>query len=66
MGIDSGVVEKCRQLGVSDTELYKQAGNGIATNCVQYLMEHLYKAQVDPSYICTDERMDPLDAAQEE
>lgn len=66
MGIDSGVVERCRELGVSDTDLYKQAGNGIVTNCVQYLMEHLYKAQVEPSYICTDERMDPLDTAQEE
>ena len=35
--------------------MYKQAGNGIVTNCVELLFEHLYKAQVDDTYICTDE-----------
>ena len=57
MGLDQDLVRRCRELGVSDTHLYKAAGNGIVPNCVQYLMEHLYKAQVDSSYICTDERI---------
>lgn len=66
MGLDRSVVERCRELGVSDTQLYKQAGNGIATNCVQLIMEHLYKAQEDPSHICTDEMINLYDTIQEE
>ena len=38
-------------------ELCRQAGNGIVTNCVQLLGEHLYKLVKDPSFVCTDERM---------
>lgn len=48
---------KAREVGVSDSQLYKQAGNGLTTNCVQFLMEHLYKSLYDPSYITTDEKM---------
>ena len=54
-GFESEDCEKARNVGVSDTNLYKQAGNGIVTNCVELLFEHLYKAQVDNTYICTDE-----------
>ena len=54
-GFESEDCEKARNVGVSDTNLYKQAGNGIVTNCVELLFEHLYKAQVDNKYICTDE-----------
>ena len=43
--------------GVSNTHLYKQAGNGIVTNCVELIAEHLYKAQYDNTYVCTDEKM---------
>ena len=49
--------EKCRAAGVSNSQLYKQAGNGLVSNVVQYLMEHIYKAQYDPEYETTDERM---------
>lgn len=48
--------DKAAELGVADTHLYKQAGNGIITNCCALLAEHLYKAQYDNTYICTDER----------
>lgn len=65
MGLDRDLVRRCRELGVSDTHLYKAAGNGIVPNCVQYLMEHLYKAQIDPSYICTDERISSHHIVQE-
>lgn len=54
-GFNSEDCEKARNLGVSDTNLYKQAGNGIVTNCVELLFEHLYKAQIDDTYICMDE-----------
>ena len=46
---------KAKAIGMSDSQLYKQAGNGLVTNCVQEIMEHLYKALYDESYVCTDE-----------
>ena len=48
-------VQMARGLGLSNSQLYKQAGNGIVANCVSLLFEHLYKAQYDKSFICTDE-----------
>ena len=47
--------DKAKDIGVADTHLYKQAGNGIITNCCELLAEHLYKAQYDNDYICFDE-----------
>lgn len=55
MGMTEEDVKKCRALGVSDSQMCKQAGNGIVTNCVQLIGEHLYKAIADPSFVCTDE-----------
>ena len=55
MGFNDDDVFKSRTMGMSDTALYKQAGNSIITNCISLIMEHLYKAQVDNTYICTDE-----------
>lgn len=57
MGMTAEDCVKCRELGVSNSQLYKQAGNGLISNCVQYIMEHLYKATEDNNYITTDERM---------
>lgn len=55
MGLTFEDCEKAANVGVVDTHLYKQAGNGIITNCVELLAEHLYKAQYDSTYICSDE-----------
>lgn len=55
MGWQETDVLKAKAVAVSDSQLYKQAGNGIVTNCVQLLMEHLYKAQYNNTYKCTDE-----------
>ena len=55
MGMTSEDYEKASAIGVSDSQLYKQAGNGLVTNCVQEIFEHLYKAEVDENYVCTDE-----------
>ena len=55
MGLTFEDCDKARNLGVVDTHLYKQAGNGIITNSCALLAEHLYKAQYDNTYICTDE-----------
>jgi len=57
MGMRKEDVEKAKAVGVSDSQLYKQAGNGILTNCVSLLMEHLYKAQYNSGYVCTDEKL---------
>jgi DNA (cytosine-5)-methyltransferase 1 len=47
--------DKCEAIGISNSAGYKAAGNSIVTNCISLLFEHLYKAQYDESYICTDE-----------
>ena len=57
MGLTEEDCTNAKNIGVADSQLYKQAGNGIVTNCVELLAEHLYKAQYDNAYICTDERL---------
>ena len=55
MGLTEEDCANAKNIGVADSQLYKQAGNGIVTNCVELLAEHLYKAQYDNTYKCTDE-----------
>lgn len=55
MGFTYEDCEHAQNIGISETQLYKQTGNGIITNCCQLLAEHLYKAQYNDTYICTDE-----------
>ena len=55
MGFSFEDCDKAKEIGVADTHLYKQAGNGIITNCCELIAEHLYKAQYDNTYKCTDE-----------
>ncbi len=57
MGLTQEDADKCRELGIPDGQICRQAGNGIVTNCVQLLGEHLYKLVKDPSFVCTDEKM---------
>ena len=47
--------QKCRDVGISDSALYKICGNGLITNCVALIMEHLYKASSNLEYKCYDE-----------
>lgn len=56
MGLTETDCTNARNIGVADSQLYKQAGNGIVSNCVKLLVEHLYKAQYDNTYICSDEK----------
>lgn len=49
--------DKCSNVGISNSAGYKAAGNSIVTDCIKLLFEHLYKAQYDDTYICTDEKM---------
>lgn len=55
MGLTFKDCDLAAAVGVVDTHLYKQAGNGIITNCCELLAEHLYKAQYDENYVCFDE-----------
>lgn len=55
MGLSEEDCANAKKIGVADSQLYKQAGNGIVTNCVELLAEHLYKTQYDNTYKCTDE-----------
>ena len=55
MGLEKEDCIKAANLGISNSSLYKIAGNGIVTNCIKLIAEHLYKAQYDPTYICSDE-----------
>ena len=56
-GFTKADTDKCMAVGVSNSQLYRQAGNGIATECVKLLAEHLFAAQFNPDYICSDEKM---------
>lgn len=55
MGFNDDDCCKLKSIGMSDTQLYKQAGNGIVTNCIKLIFEHLYKAMYDENYVCEDE-----------
>lgn len=44
MGMTKEDVERCRAIGVSNTQLFKMAGNAIVTNVVEELMKCLQKA----------------------
>lgn len=57
MGFDDIDYENCKAVGMSDTQGYKQSGNSIVTTAISLLIEHLYKAQYDDTYVCTDEKM---------
>lgn len=58
MGMKKEYVKNCKQLNLSKTALYKQAGNGIVSDCVELLAEHLYKAQYNGNFECKDERLE--------
>lgn len=55
MGFNDDSINKVKSIGMSDAQMYKQAGNSIVTNCIMLIMQHLYKAQVDSEYECYDE-----------
>ena len=57
MGFSDECYDKALSVGLSDSAGYKQAGNSIVTYCIKGIMEHLYKAQYDNTYICFDEQI---------
>lgn len=57
MGFEFEDWDKCSDIGISNSAGYRAAGNSIVTDCIKLLFEHLYKAQYDETYICTDEKI---------
>lgn len=55
MGLTKEDDEKMATIGVSNSQRYKTYGNGIVTNCVELLFEHLFKSQYDPNFTTYDE-----------
>lgn len=55
MGFKDEQIQKVKDMDMSNSAMYAQAGNGIVTNCVELIFEHLYKAQYDPDFKCYDE-----------
>lgn len=55
MGFSDECYDKALSVRLSDSAGYKQAGNSIVTYCIKGIMEHLYKAQYDNTYVCFDE-----------
>lgn len=54
MGLKKEYVKKAQNLGVSDSSLYKQAGNGIIADCTELIMEHVVRSYYDGNYVCSD------------
>lgn len=55
MGLTFEDDDKMAEIGISNSARYRCYGNGIITNCIELLFEHLYKAQYDQSFECYDE-----------
>ena len=55
MGVPDEDIQKVKDIGMSDTQMYKQSGNSLVSNCVELIFEHLYVSQYDSTYKCTDE-----------
>ena len=60
MSFEDRDVDNAQNIGISDSAMYKQAGNSIITNCIELIAEHLYKAQYDNTYICYDETVNSV------
>ena len=56
MGLPKEMADRYMEMGVSESAVLRQAGNGIVTNCVGLIAEHIYKTFRDKDYICTDEK----------
>ena len=55
MGWKDHDIQKVKDIGMSDTQMFRQAGNGLVINCIELIFEHLYKAQYKEQYKCGDE-----------
>ena len=47
MGFDDGDVDKCIKVGISNAQLYKQAGNSIVVNVLEAIFRELFKENIN-------------------
>lgn len=47
MGFDDEDIDKCIKAGISDTQLYKQAGNSIVVNVLEAIFRELFKESIN-------------------
>ena len=45
MGFDDEDFYKAKKTGISNTQLYKQAGNSIVVNVLEYIFEELFNIE---------------------
>ena len=55
MSVPDEDIRKVKDIGMSDSQMYKQAGNSLVSNCVELIFEHLFKAQYQDNFKCYDE-----------
>jgi DNA (cytosine-5)-methyltransferase 1 len=55
MSVPDEDIQKVKDIGMSDSQMYKQAGNSLVSNCVELIFEHLFKAQYQEDFKCYDE-----------
>lgn len=55
MSVSDDDIQKVKDIGMSDSQMYKQAGNSLVSNCVELIFEHLFKAQYQEDFKCYDE-----------
>ena len=55
MSVPDEDIQKVKDIGMSDSQMYKQAGNSLVSNCVELIFEHLFKAQYQDDFECYDE-----------
>ena len=46
MGFDDVDFYKAKSIGMSDTQLYKMAGNSIVVNVLEFIFEELFKEEI--------------------
>ena len=54
---DDADYDRCKALGMSDSQAYKATGNSICVKCLELVFQHLYKSQYDSDYKCFDEEV---------
>lgn len=55
--IDDNCATEFNNFGITNNQMCFQAGNGIVTNVIQLIFEHLYKSLYNIEFICTDEKL---------
>lgn len=60
MGFDDEDFYKARDVGISNTQLYKQAGNSIVVNVLERIFNNLFKGEKKMKPIITEEVLDQV------